>query len=831
MPDVIINLKITETGASDTLGTLAEMGVLEQETANKTRQANAAFAEQQKNIKGTATETDRFAQSVKNIPKSIVGGAAKEMEELRKKVQAGGLQVNAFATALAAARKRLQELTPGSKAFTDLQNEIKASIVANEALNKSFSSSRSQLAAMRQTLLDLEDAGLETTEVFRNLAIESGELSDQIGDTQARIKALGSDTLALDAGISAVQGVTSAFAVLQGVTALAGNESEEFQQALLKVNAAMAILTGLQQLQKTLQKDNILIIITENALRKISAASTTLQAAAESRYTLVRVAATAAQRALNAAMAANPATVVLVAIAALASVLLYFTSRTDEAAEAQKRLDAAIKATGESADFQAQIISDQLQNSQKQIAITRAQNAALKAQGATQRQINLAEIEALRDEAAALEQQLKAERDFQDEFRDRSGSEQQYTDSLRRSVDLRAQLRIKELEITRASLEEEKRIRDNFLSDQVAANEAAVIEAAAGFRKLDAEIAAIEARLRQTLANPDLTANQRVLAELKANEEIREARKKLLNDLEELEKGHGTIITQEEEDQLVERAKKAAEQLELRRQLSQEELNIIIEQLKKEKEARQRAQEFVFQATLNIASSLNQVTQNTTQTQLDELQKRLDQGLISQKQFQQQSLALRRRAAQQEKTTSLFSAVLQQSLAVLKVLSDSSIPVLLRPVYVAATIAQTAAQIAAIQSTPLPAFAKGTKYAPGGWSLVAEKGAEFVFDKGKWSYQTKPAVMDLDRGAQVLTALDSKRIIDAWNMGVPNFEKTTHQMQQFNMDYDKLGKVIGKEIAKLPLQINRWDEAGYHSYQASLAQESAFVSNRYKIPG
>lgn len=831
MPDVIINFKIQETGSADTLKSLADIGVVEEAAAQRTREANAAFAEQQKAIKASTSEAEKFNKAVKDIPKSIVGGAAKEVDELRKKIQAGSLQIDAFATSLATARRRLQELDPGSQAFSDLQNEIKGSIIANEALNKSFTSSRAELSAMRQALLDLEEAGLVDTEIFKNLSAETAQLSDRIGDASARVKALASDTLELDAAVSAVQGVTSAFAVFQGVTALAGTESEDLQRALLKVNAAMAILTGLQQLQNTLQKDNILVIVAENALRKISAASTALQAAAESKFTVIRVLATAAQKALNAVMAANPATVVLVAIAALATVLLYFTSRTDDATKAQEELNRAIEATGESAEFQAQIISNQLQNTQRQVGITRAQNASLKALGATQRQIALAEVGALQDEAQALRDQVAAEREFQNEFRDRGGAEEQYTASLRRSVDLRAQLRIKELEITRANLEEEKRIRDNFLADQVAGNEAAVIEAAEGFRKLDAEIQAIEARLRQTLANPDLTANQRLLAELKAGEEIKSARKTLLDGLVKLQRDFNTIISQEEENGIVERAQKAQEELERKRQNAIQELKIIEDNIQKEKEARQRAQEFTFQASLNIAASLNQVVQNTTQTQLNALQKQLDQGIISQEQFQQRSLSIRRRAAQQEKNYSLFSAVLQQSLAILKVLSDQSIPVFLRPLYIAATIAQTAAQIAAISSTPLPAFAKGTKSAPGGWSLISEKGGELVYDKGKWAYHKSPTVLDLDKGARVIPAFDTQKIMNAYQMGVPNFQQTAKEYREFNIDYEKIGRAVGKEIAKLPLQVNRWDEAGYASYQSHLATENAFMNNRYKMPG
>jgi hypothetical protein len=792
------------------------MGLAEESVVQRVKDANTAFSQQQKTVAGNSAEIEKFNAQLKNIPKSIVGGANKELEEMRKKIQAGGLQVDALNTAIGLTKNRLQQLTPGTKVYEDLQNELKASVVANENLNRSFTSTRSEITAMREALLQLEKANLQGTEVFKNLSLEAGELSDRAGDAQQRVKALASDTLELDTGVAAIQGVTGAFAALQGVAALAGDENEQFQKTLLQVNAAMAILTGLQQVQNTIQKDNILVIVTENALRKISAASTALQSAAESRFTIVRVAATAAQKALNAVMAANPATVVLVAIAALAAGLLLLTSRTDDSAEAQERLERSMKATAESADFQAQIIANQAQNNQRDIAL-------LKARGATRAAVAAAEIN-------SIKQQIEAERDYQQQFTERSGSEEQFTASLRREVGLRSELRIAELENSKAALQEEKQVRDKFLKDQVAANEIAVIEAADGFRKLDAEISKINASLRAELANPDLTTNQRVLAEIKAGEDIRQAREKLLGDIQRLTRDHNIKITILEQERLLDAAKNAQTELLIKQQLVQQEINLTELRIQREKEARQRANEFIFTSTLNIAASLSQVTQNSAQQQLDSLQKQLDQGIISQKQFQDQSLAIRRRAAQQEKQYSLFSAILQQSLAILKVFSDSSIPVYLRPIYIAATIAQTAAQIAAITSAPLPSFAKGTKSAPGGLSLVAEKGSELVYNEGVWAYHKKATVLDLQKGATVIPAASTRRIMQDYGMKIPTFSPAEMSQQKEKIDYEKFASAVGKELAKLPLQINRWDESGYSSYSSSIAQEKTFVNTRYNSP-
>ena len=48
----------------------------------------------------------------------------------------------------------------------------------------------------------------------------------------------------------ALQGVTSAFAGVQGAMALTGNQSEELEQALLKVQGAMALAEGVRGIRE-----------------------------------------------------------------------------------------------------------------------------------------------------------------------------------------------------------------------------------------------------------------------------------------------------------------------------------------------------------------------------------------------------------------------------------------------------------------------------------------------------------------------------------------------------------------------------------------------------
>jgi len=80
---------------------------------------------------------------------------------------------------------------------------------------------------------------------------------------------LSSDQLGLNAITEGVQGALGAFTAFEGVMALSGSTSEELQKSILRVQGAMALLTGTQQLAKTLTKENAFLIGIETAARKV----------------------------------------------------------------------------------------------------------------------------------------------------------------------------------------------------------------------------------------------------------------------------------------------------------------------------------------------------------------------------------------------------------------------------------------------------------------------------------------------------------------------------------------------------------------------------------
>lgn len=222
---------------------------------------------------------------------------------------------------VAATKQSIKELEKQVKAYKTLQG-------AGGTMVK-------QLRAMREELQRMEDAGQFGSKAFTDLAIAAGKLEDQIGDTQQRIRVLSSDTAGLDAVMGVADGAAGAFYVATSAAEVFGGELEGLQEAFYKVQAAMSVMSGVQQIANTLNKDSaasvVLLTAAEKVREKVKAREAALErlaniqkkqgVAADAAKAVSTGILTKAQIALNAAMTANPIgmtiALVLTAIAAL----------------------------------------------------------------------------------------------------------------------------------------------------------------------------------------------------------------------------------------------------------------------------------------------------------------------------------------------------------------------------------------------------------------------------------------------------------------------------------------------------------------------------------
>ena len=143
--------------------------------------------------------------------------------------------------------------------MADVTKEIVLEVGLKDSTAAGTTSAKTRLRELQKTLADMALAGQDGTKAFREMEKEAGRLKDQIGDTQQRIKNLASDTRTIDTFVGAIQGITAGFQIAQGAAALFGAEEEELQKSLVKVQAAMALANGVQQVANLLNKDSILI--------------------------------------------------------------------------------------------------------------------------------------------------------------------------------------------------------------------------------------------------------------------------------------------------------------------------------------------------------------------------------------------------------------------------------------------------------------------------------------------------------------------------------------------------------------------------------------------
>ena len=148
-------------------------------------------------------------------------------------------------------------------------------------------------------------------------AKRAADIKDRIEDANDAIQAFKGEGV-FTATTKSLSAVASGFAAVQGAIGLAGAESKEFEETILKVQSAMALAQGLAGL--------------EDAGRAFKQLSTVVQS-----FAVVQKISTAAQWLWNAAMAANPIGAILTAIVAVIAAgyqLIKFFMDSAEANEA-----------------------------------------------------------------------------------------------------------------------------------------------------------------------------------------------------------------------------------------------------------------------------------------------------------------------------------------------------------------------------------------------------------------------------------------------------------------------------------------------------------------
>jgi hypothetical protein len=264
--------------------------------------------------------------------------------------------------------KRLQEAT--GKTSLNVGNYSDAA----KGLTTQIENQTKQLALLR-----LE--GKQGTAEYQQLSKETAILRDAVRDATKEITNMASDTSNLDAVLSLAAGASGGFAAFTGAMELFGAESEDVQEAQKKLQAAIAITTGVQAIQNAVQKQSALMLgISRIQMAALSKAQVynrlvTMQG------TKATLAATVAQKIFNLVAAANPYVLLALALITVVGALLLFASNTDKSAKEQKKLNEAQKVWLDYLETEAaemnRVSNERVAQLTRELNIAKARNAGL----------------------------------------------------------------------------------------------------------------------------------------------------------------------------------------------------------------------------------------------------------------------------------------------------------------------------------------------------------------------------------------------------------------------------------------------------------------------
>ena len=413
---VVIDIQLQESEVSKRLAEVnGQMAALRKENADLKKSVKDG-EKTWKDVSVQLAANEAKLKSLKTEQSALSGQVAKATQTSRKygdslKEQSALLAdlKNQYQSMTAAERegaegqellKHIQELDEAVKAADYSQGNFQRNVGNYPDAVKPVTA---QLREMTQELIRLRMEGKANTEEYDQLLRKTGEMKDAMMDAQNEVKQMASDTSTLNSVLGGAQAAAGAFSVALGVMNLVGDKdsktAKELAEAQQKLQAAIAITTGLQAVQNALQKESALMMGV-NKIRLLAAA------AAQRAYAAATRDAEAAQVVFNRVAKSNIyvwlAGVILTVVGAIAA----FTRGSKDQEEELEKVNFQLK---KQLDYLNEL--NEMYRSVADVAIRQAQERLdmLKAQGAETDKIREAEndlLETTRKSIEAEEQRL-----------------------------------------------------------------------------------------------------------------------------------------------------------------------------------------------------------------------------------------------------------------------------------------------------------------------------------------------------------------------------------------------------------------------------------------
>lgn len=838
-----------------------------------------------KKINNLTEKEEAVLNDVNNAAKNLGQTTAKNNEQVKK-------TTDQFS-------KLKKEITEGAKVMSNgaavkLTNQLKETAQKADVLTKSFKTSKQELRALTNAI----NSGQLNGDELKQATIRAAELTDEIGDVSNAIRMLASDTRSIDLVVEGAKTMAAGFAIAEGASALLGGQNEELQKSILRVQAAMSVLNGVQEVANTLTtKGGIATVAYGYAIKAVEVIQKAFAVSSAAAW----------------AIATGGVTLL---IAGLTAIYYNFEKIKEALGFATIDMEAFNKQNEKANEI-----------AKENNKLIETKTRALKANGATQREILQAEIAILKTtfesyrilNAKNEEQKAKAGKLLQDNVKNSaeniatygvvvgtiinklsglSSSAESFGEISKKSKEgaeeiTNIAIRIRELqneiknldsEAIREAAEkrakaEEDRVKnvkefsekvDKYIIDSIN-NEIASIEK----RKLFAEQTSLEmleliasevnARKNLLKLNGDLSKEQynlelakldrfldeataryliavkdrqaKVLAEINNNRTLQENLQRDFNlSQEEIDKEYFDSSFQTFTDYEKWKRDEMNRTFDEKKRLLEEEKQL---QLEVTQFAMESAKE-IFNTLFTIDAQLRNERFNAQQKQINDLKEKeinavkeqLEQGIITKEKsekkiedinekYRKQEAAAKKRAYIADRQAKIAQAAMNGALAVTAILAtyNPSDPFgIQKALQIAAATITTAAQIAVISSTPIPAFAKGTKgskQTPAGFKLVGEHGPEIIYTPGK---------------EKIITATDTAKILANYNIQTTKeVFKPESISSTSTIDYDRLSKSIGEEIKKHPRLNVNIDEKGLFTSINSANERRNFLNKKIKF--
>lgn len=795
------------------------IGKKESDSLKKTNAEYKTHTEEKKKV--IQLEKERQAALDKTIDKLAkeTGQSKKELQEFSKVVtQVVGKavqeltgEVNQYAGALDKSTKAMSNQAKEGQSLKSKLKEIQAELAAMETGQKAFDPKR-----------------------FKELSKEAGVLKDAIGDVSARVNVLASDTQKLDAMISTATGIAGAFSVAQGAVALFGDENEDLQKALLKVQGTMAILNGLQAVQATLNKD--------------SAFSVTVLGAAQTAYNAVVGTSTGLMKVFRLALAATGIGAIILLVGAL-------VANWDKISESVMNSIKPLKEFSEKLGGLRGIFNGVLESLKagfgkigeiikavvfmeygkvvklsKELgsAVGDGFNKGVKESLETQAEENILKAIAeriktnerlLRVQQAAGKDTIALERKI---LQDKIAVQKQGTDEYKDAV---TDLQVFEAKILADKKKNHKEEKESYIRSMKDQTEAYLNEQKQ--RGLDKsrwiEIEILQEKIGLNRKS-ELLALERDLRKQNIDNTVSDLRKaqleKELIDKEYYEKLD--LIDTEYWNKQADREKERANKTQ----------DLRDKELEAEKTLNNQIVQLTLQTLSTTLSSFSEIARINAEEKLAQLEKQRDAELANaelteseklaiNKKYDKEAKQIKRKAAEEEKAIKIMQAVIGTAAAIVNALASGGPAAI--ALAAAAGIAG-AAQIAVIARTPIPKFAKGTEF--------VERGAN---PRG---VDTIPAY--LNEGERIVDANTNKalrgipnsmlpKLVQSYSQQMPHLDYSAVSTTVIDkgIDYDKLGNILAEKLRSNPQAVVKIDKAGFSTFIRSRNNQTEYLNNKF----